>query len=283
MSVTDSFAGHAQIKSGAITFVHFKEAVQRKKNRYVFDQYAISFVLNGKKEIFRATGSTVVTAGQGILIPQGNAILSEHIPQQNENARIVLLFPVEQIKSFLIKHRLSLEKPDPQSNIISHLHFTNTPYLNEYIKHIASLIRAGSPISYPLALHKLEELLLALYESYPAPLIGLLSQHIEGDELSLKNIVERNLFNSLTIGEMAFLCNRSLSTFKRDFEKAYGLSPQRYIRDRKMEIARIELSAGKQPADLYLTHGYDSISNFATAFKRKFGLPPAAYRKKSNI
>ena len=283
MSVTESLAGHAQLKSGAITFVHFKEAVDRKKHRYVFDQYAISFILNGKKEIFRATKSTVVTAGQGILIPQGNTILSEHSPRKNENARIVLLFQVEQIKSFLIKNRLSLEKPDPRSNIISHLHFTNTPYLNEYIKHIASLIRAGSPISYPLALHKLEEVLLALYESYPGPLISLLSQHIEGDELSLKNIVESNLFNSLTIGEMAFLSNRSLSTFKRDFEKAYGLSPQRYIRDRKMEIARIELSAGKHPADLYLTHGYDSLSNFSTAFKRKFGLPPAAYRKNSTI
>jgi AraC-like DNA-binding protein len=283
ISITDSIAGHARIKSGAITFVHFKENIDRNKYRYVFDQYAISFVLNGKKEIFGATENTIVTAGQGILTPQGNAILSDHRLQQNEYARIILLFPVDLVRDFLIKHQLLLDRPNPQANKTSHLHFTCSSYLREYVKNITGLIRSGDPLSYPLALHKLEELLLALYESYREPLIALLSQHIGGDELSLKSIVESNLFTNLTLGEMAFLSNRSLSSFKRGFEKAYGLSPQRYIRERKMDIARIELSAGKRPGDLYLTYGYDSLSNFDTAFKRRFGVSPSAYHQNSAI
>jgi AraC-like DNA-binding protein len=82
----------------------------------------------------------------------------------------------------------------------------------------------------------------------------------------------------LTLEEMAFLAHKSLSSFKRDFEKSYGISPGKYIRERKLELASKDLLQGKSPSELYLDYGYESLSNFIQAFKKKYGYTPAAYR-----
>ncbi len=127
-----------------------------------------------------------------------------------------------------------------------------------------------------MPLLNVNELLTAVYEMAPRLLTGVFGP---AESIPIKVIVERNLFNNLDLEELAFLANRSLSSFKRDIEKACGVSPQRFIRDHKLEIACTELAKGRSVSDLYLEYGYDNLSNFNTAFNRKYGLTPAAFRQ----
>ena len=48
------------------------------------------------------------------------------------------------------------------------------------------------------------------------------------EHIELEPIIEANLFNNLTIAELAHLTAKSESTFKREFKKAYGDSPSIY-------------------------------------------------------
>jgi len=79
------------------------------------------------------------------------------------------------------------------------------------------------------------------------------------------------------------LANRSLATFKRDFEKEYGISPGKYIRERKLDIAKHELIDGTDLNDIYLQLGYENASNFTSAFKKRFGETPRAYQSQMGI
>jgi AraC-like DNA-binding protein len=279
ITVPEAVKDKPQIKAGEISFVYYRERGDLFKNQVVFNQCAISFVLNGQKELYRHADCTIIRPGQGLLIPEGNTLIAEHVVKGTSRDELyssfIVFFPQRLIADFFSKHAIATK--NRLADAPPYVLFSNTAYLNEYLRGVRALVDSGQHLSYPVALHKLEELLLIIYELYPVQLIALFGEGQDTTGLSLQKLVENNLFNNLTLDELAFLANRSLSSFKRDFEKAYGLSPQKYIRDRKLESACTELKKGRKASELYNTYGYENLSNFNTAFKKRFGVTPAAY------
>jgi AraC-like DNA-binding protein len=264
---------HSRIAAGDITFVDYRDKGGTFRTRVLFSQCAVSFVQNGQKQIYRAAENTILTPGYGMLIPEGNSIIAEHSNNAEPYGSVIIFFPRSIGQAFTASRRA---KPANGLSQTPYIYFKTNAYINEYVRNIKSLIAGKQCLSYEMAFLKVTELLTALDELAPQLLTGMFGQSAN---ISLKSVVENNLFGNLTLEELAFLTNRSLSSFKRDFERAYGLSPQKYIRERKLEIACTELLKGKFASELYLDYGYQHVSNFNTAFKRKYGVTPADYRE----
>lgn len=257
-----------QISAGDIAFVDYSDKGGLFRNRVLFDRYAISFVQQGQKQIYRAGGDTVLQPGQGMLIPEGNSIIAEHSNTSSLYSSFIVFFPGQLGHAF---RRSSAKATEP------YLHFEINTYIQDYVSHMRSLIQKQQSLSAEMAKLKVQELLTALYELYP----DLLSAVLSNQHTSLKAVVEQHLLNTLSLEELAFLVNRSLSSFKRDFEKQYEVSPQRYIRERRLELAANELTKGRTANDIYLNYGYGHLSNFNTAFKRQFGTTPADWASRN--
>lgn len=269
-------ANQKRITAGDISFVHYSERDSLQKSRVVFNCYTISFVTNGEKAIFRPSNNTIVSAGEGIVIPEGNSLMAEHTLNQHKYSSVLVFFPAKLAHDFLNRHKLNLKSLAVKET--DYIKFRQTNYFAGYIKSLQALIDEGQNLPYELAVTKVEELLLVLLQSHRDQLISLLQSNTPSPELLLKNVVENNLFNNLTLDELAFLSNKSLASFKRDFEKAYHIAPGKYIRERKLEIACQELEQGKNATSLYIDFGYDNLSNFSSAFKKKFGVSPKQYQ-----
>lgn len=203
--VIDVVSGHPQIKAGQISFVRLHENNNRYRSRFLHTHYAVSFVLSGQKHIIGSMGNTTVTTGQGLVIPQGNSIMSEYGLNDEGYSRLIILFSAGMVVEFLEKYNVPIPTGHHQARDLAFLHFTNTAYLTEYVNNVSALIYAGREISYSLALHKLEELLLVLYELHPKQLINLVKCHLDNETLSLKSLIEKNLLSNLTLDELAFL------------------------------------------------------------------------------
>ena len=68
----------------------------------------------------------------------------------------------------------------------------------------------------------------------------------------------------------------SVSTLQRLFQAVYGTSVHGYLRERRLLKARFALEIGEASiAEAAALAGYSSPANFATAFKRRFGLSPS--------
>lgn len=122
---------------------------------------------------------------------------------------------------------------------------------------------------------KFEELMLYLVNKYGAKFQAYLSSLISEEQSQFRKVVENNVYSNLKLDELAFLCNMSLSTFKRHFTAEYKVSPGKWLQDKRLQRAKDLLDSGTlKSSDIYLELGYNNLSNFSSAFKKKFGISP---------
>jgi AraC-like DNA-binding protein len=81
--------------------------------------------------------------------------------------------------------------------------------------------------------------------------------------------------------ELAAACRLSVSHFVRAFGQSTGLSPHRWIVERRIEMSKDLLTAGKRHslADVALRCGFSDQSHFTRSFSRAAGITPGAWRR----
>lgn len=131
-----------------------------------------------------------------------------------------------------------------------------------------------------LAKLKIKELVMILLRSqYFEGVISFFQGLFAPKNASFREIVENNLYNHLSIEQLAFLCHQSLSTFKRTFKSEFGESPARYIKERRLQKAAQKILASN---DAFSTIAYDcgfqDPSTFSALFSQRFGKSPRQYR-----
>ena len=78
-----------------------------------------------------------------------------------------------------------------------------------------------------------------------------------------------------SLEDLARIGGVSVSTLRRLFQAAYGMGVFEHLRRLRLERARLALERGEVAiAEAAFLAGYASPANFATAFKRRFGLTP---------
>jgi AraC-like DNA-binding protein len=72
----------------------------------------------------------------------------------------------------------------------------------------------------------------------------------------------------------------SAKKLNRGFRELYGTTVFSFLRDKRLDAARVALEAGTTLPlkQLAWELGYGQVSNFVTAFRRRFGVTPGSYR-----
>lgn len=94
--------------------------------------------------------------------------------------------------------------------------------------------------------------------------------------------IEINLDQPLSLESIASKFSMSVSNLQRRFKQSYNLTINGYIRYRRLDIARQHLERGLVSiTEAAYEAGYQHPSNFTSAFKKAFGVPPHAFVKSS--
>ena len=121
---------------------------------------------------------------------------------------------------------------------------------------------------------KRKEAIQAIIDAVPAS-PAVLFDFRDPWKIDLKDFMEENYLEDITISELASYSGRSLSGFKRDFKEISDLTPERWIIRRRLEDAHKLLQEGKKSRDIYLRLGFKSLSHFSQAYKRLYGMTPS--------
>jgi len=75
--------------------------------------------------------------------------------------------------------------------------------------------------------------------------------------------------------ELAELCQSSLRTLERHFQRHYGMTVSEWLRDLRLKQAYSSLQTGKAVKEVAFEHGYKQVSHFSREFKTHFGVSPS--------
>lgn len=157
----------------------------------------------------------------------------------------------------------------PSNSILSHFMESLAPY-----EHVFS--EAGTD---DLLMVKQKEAILLLVQLKPE-LKSVLFNFAEPGKIDLGDFMNQNFHFNVQLIRFAYLTGRSLSTFKRDFEKKFSTTPSRWLLNRRLQEAYYLLKEkGRAVTDIYLDLGFEDLSHFSFAFKKQYGLSPSELKK----
>jgi AraC family transcriptional regulator len=104
------------------------------------------------------------------------------------------------------------------------------------------------------------------------------------DQVRLRRVLDYiadNISDDIALENLAAIAGYSAFHFARKFSLAMGISPGRYISQRRLENAMSELTAGKLPlAEIALNAQFSSQASFTRAFHRATGTTPKEYQRR---
>ncbi|MBS1661750.1 MAG: helix-turn-helix transcriptional regulator [Bacteroidetes bacterium] len=104
----------------------------------------------------------------------------------------------------------------------------------------------------------------------------------EPQSMQLKRVMEDNFCYNLKLEVYAELSNRSLSAFKRDFEKLYQNTPGKWLLEKRLHHAmHLMNNQHKTVSEAAFESGFESTSHFSRAFKTRFGQGPAEMKNQA--
>jgi len=237
-----------------------------------------SFLQTGQKKVHFADTFAAVNEHQSILIKNGNCLMTELLNDDMVYYCKLFFFSETKVTEFLQKHvETSLSGAGPLKKQLPFFVIENDDYIKSFVQSLSSLMYIKSASTTPLLSVKFEEIMLYLLHKYGSTFLQYINALIDPSvSSSFKSTVENYACSNLKLEEIAFLCNMSLSTFKRHFLIEYNVSPGKWLQQKRLQKAKYLLQQGLlKPSEIYSDFGYNNLSNFSTAFKNEFGRRPS--------
>jgi AraC-like DNA-binding protein len=242
----------------------------------------ILYVFEGRKMWHTPTGSYDVKQGSCIFVRKGAHILEQFF----ESGFCVLLFfvPDEFIRETLQSRSKPIIGKETRFEPVFVLEESET-LRSFFVSMSAHFGENKEPDSSLLEL-KFKELILTIADdprntqllSYFCSLMN------DPQSVSMQRVMDENFCFNLKLEEYAELCNRSLSAFKRDFQKVYNTTPGKWLSEKRLNHAMLLLTnRNKTVSEAAFESGFENASHFSRSFKERFGVAPASVKRRELI
>ncbi len=264
---------------GAPLFERAKITPPLKHPAQFNDLACFFYMVEGEYEAIESHGAFRIGKKEALIKKCGNYI-SEFINTKDGKecqAVAVYLYPdlfreiyKNEIPSFL----KTPEHPIPPRQMIAN------ELIDKYISNLLVYFDNPSLIDEDLAILKLKELVMILLKSEQYQSVqGFFQEIFAPGYLEFSRVVENNIFSPISIEELAFISNKSLSSFKREFKKVYKETPARYIKKRRLHrAAELLASPDDSISRIAFQCGFQDPSTFSVVFQEEFGVTPTKYR-----
>lgn len=242
------------------------------KSDILFDQHMLVWFISGETKIVQADATYFFKKGDIFLIPRNQLATIINYPKDGQpHKTVVMHLTTARLKDYYTK--LKIQPGTTASPKI--LCYNNHPLLTSCL---SSLIPYFEMQELPdtLAALKITEA-ISILRTIDQRLDDVLANFEEPGKISLTDYMEKNFMFNLSIEKFSYLTGRSLTTFKRDFKKAFNVTPQRWLTQKRLELAHYQfVEKQKKPVDVCYEVGFENLSHFSYAFKKHFGYAPTA-------
>ena len=152
--------------------------------------------------------------------------------------------------------------------------FNNHPLLESCLASLIPYFEMTDQFPENIANLKITEA-ISILRTIDPDIDNVLANFQEPGKIDLATYMEKNFMFNMPLDKFGYLTGRSLTTFKRDFKKAFNTTPQTWLTQKRLELAHFQLMQKKRkPVEVYLETGFENLSHFSFAFKKHFGYAP---------
>lgn len=262
--------GNVCILSKALT----KPVLQ--KEGYIAN-HVISICLAGQQRIETYDGELfTVKAGEVLFIPRGMYHITDLLPKSGTFKSLLFYFDDTIIQEFLSTTAIT---EIARTAVPNHLKFGVVPMLETFAESLIHIYQGNQLRDKNFLNVKILELLHLLnHLAVEQQFANFLFRLTLPQKRNIKSFMENNFDKPLKVEDYAYLTGRSLSTFRRDFKAYYTITPQKWLKEKRLDKA-IMILAQKEMSVTQLAYevGYENISYFIKEFKLKVGQSPKQY------
>ncbi len=264
-------ASPAEILPGVIFYSYL--SAERKEKVCFWNHHTLVFQVSGQFTM-ETVGQTITMTGGDVLLigkNQAGTLIKTPLPGANYET-IVISLQEDLMRKIALEEKIEADRKyiGPPNLLIP-----VNEFLQGYFQSIVPYARSsGAAMTDEMGILKVKEGVKLLLLAMPA-LRNFLFDFSEPYKIDLEKFMLRNFHFNLPVEKFAQLTGRSLAGFKRDFQKTFAMAPRQWLQDKRLtEARRLIENQHRKPSAIYLDLGFESLSHFSYAFKKKFGKAP---------
>ena len=249
------------------------------KSDIMFEHHMLIWFISGETKIVQADATYFFKKGDIFLIPRNQLATIINCPKGGQpHKTVVMHLTSDRLRNFYADLTVNSNASTTQKIYC----FKNHPLLESCL---SSLIPYFEMEELPEAIASLKITeAINILRTIDLKIDGVLTNFDEPGKIDLVSFMEKNFMFNLPLEKFSYLTGRSLSTFKRDFSKAFNATPQRWLTKKRLELAHYQFTEkNKSPLDVCYEVGFENLSHFSYAFKKQYGYPPTQLTRKSAI
>jgi AraC family transcriptional regulator, exoenzyme S synthesis regulatory protein ExsA len=272
-----------QFSCKELLFLNYDCPVKENKMSKWSEHNYFYYVLSGKKKLCTPGKSWEITKGKIVFVRRGACVIEQFF--REPFCIVVFVMPDQFIQRFILAYKDQILPPSPPVSQDLVIPVQEDEALQIFCNSIMGFFGSTVNPSEAMIELKFNELLLQLSNN-PQNLEFVTYLHAVASEKvhNVETVMEANFPYNLELEAYASLCNRSLSSFKRDFQSIYKTAPGKWLQKKRLEYAaKLLATTDKQIPDVMLESGFENQTHFTRVFKEKFGSSPLQFRKQSVV
>jgi AraC-like DNA-binding protein len=250
-------------------FVYSCAFEKYRGNESFIPEHFLGFQLSGETHAFNSEGHIIVLPNTIVLVKKNQLVRTVKYPSKDGKYQFFsITLDKETLKQYALEHKIVIENRYDNKQ---KLFFEPDDYLRSYFVSLtpyADKQREATPKLANLKVREAIELLLQCNPDYK----NLLFDFSESYKIDLQEFMNQHYMFNVSVDYFAKLTGRSLSVFKRDFAKVFGIPPKQWLKEKRLGEAYYLIKHKQQkPADIYLDLGFENLSHFYASFKQKYG------------
>jgi AraC-like DNA-binding protein len=259
-------------KSETVQVYDYCSSKEISKQQIILNQNTFSFLIEGNKEVIFDNSDLSIDNSKFLIMKSGHCLMTEKLSEIKNYRSILLFFTNETLSKFIQKFELNNIEKKEYKSVYS---FEYDKFIKRFVDSLIDISKLSKTVQKKIIEVKFEEIMLYLIELHGSHILHSLTSNNDNLTQNFTRTVESNQLKKLTLKELAFLCNMSVSTFKREFEKNYSESPIKWFQNKRLEHAYYLLNQKhKKSSEIYFEVGYENLSSFIQAYKSKYNKTP---------
>ena len=230
-------------------------------------------IVSGEMKVVQAEGTSVFRAGDTVLLTRNLLTKMTKYPVDGQPYKAVSIYLTQELlRKYYASHPLN----HVQQSVSALKTFDSHPLLESLFSSLLPYFTLSGDFPADLAAVKVEEA-ISIIRTLDKDIDPILGHFDEPGKIDLVDFMETNYRFNMPAEQFGYLTGRSLTSFKRDFKKAFNTTPQRWLTKKRLDLAHhLIVDEKRKPTNVYFDVGFENLSHFSFAFKKQFGYTPAS-------